>query len=76
MRSKSSLGSSREAAQGCGVSFVNCFYLVPLIISQNFYATRATENQTGSRRLPPQQDPTIEICKGPTLRYKKGKPST
>ena len=44
MRSKASLDSSREVAQGCGVSFVNYFYLVPLIIGQNFCAT---SNQTG-----------------------------
>ena len=47
MGSKASLGSSREIAQGCGVSFVNCLYLVPLIIGQNFCATCATHNQTG-----------------------------
>ena len=41
MRSKASLGSSREVAQGCGVSFINCLYLVPLIIGQNFCATCA-----------------------------------
>jgi len=44
MWSKASLDSSREVAQGCGVSFVNCLYLVPLIIGQNFCAT---SNQTG-----------------------------
>ena len=49
MRSKTSLGSSREVAQGCGVSFVNYLYLVPLIIDQNFYTTCATTNQTGPR---------------------------
>ena len=49
MRSKASLGSSREIAQDYGVNFINYFYLVPLIIGQNFYATRATENQTGPR---------------------------
>jgi hypothetical protein len=38
VRSKDSLGSSRKVAQGCGVSFVNCIYLVTLIISQNFCA--------------------------------------
>ena len=49
-RSKASLGSSREAAQDCRVSFVNCLYLVPLIIAQNFCATCcATSNQTGSK---------------------------
>ena len=47
MRSKASLGSSREVVQGCGVSFTNCLYLVPLIISQNFCTTHATTNQTG-----------------------------
>ena len=47
MRSKTLLGSSREVAQGCGVSFVNCLYLVPLIIDQNFCATCATSIQTG-----------------------------
>src|SRR6185503_11736799 len=46
VRSKTSLGSSREVAQGCGVSFINCLYLVPLIIGQNFCAT---SNQTGPR---------------------------
>ena len=45
MRSKISLDSSREVAQGCGVSFVNYLHLVPLIISQNFCATYATSNQ-------------------------------
>jgi hypothetical protein len=44
--SKVSLGSSREVVQGCGVNFVNCLYLVPLIIGQNFCATCATTNQT------------------------------
>ena len=48
MRSKASLGSSREVAQGCGVSFVNCLYLVPLIIDQNFCATFTATNQTGA----------------------------
>ena len=47
MRSKTSLGSSREIAQGCGVSFTNCLHLIPLIIGQNFCATCATHNQTG-----------------------------
>ena len=47
MRSKSLLGSSREVEQGCGVSFVNYLYLVPLIIGQNFCATSTTNNQTG-----------------------------
>ena len=46
MRSKTSLDSSREVAQGCGVSFVNCLYLVPLIISQNFCAACTKPNQT------------------------------
>ena len=36
MRSKASLDSSREVVQGCEVSFVNCFYLISLIIGQNF----------------------------------------
>ena len=54
MRSNASLGSSREVAQGCGVSCVNCLYLVPLIIGQNFCAT---SNQTepmpqGSKYIP------------------------
>jgi hypothetical protein len=44
-----SLGSSREVAQDCGVSFVNCFYLVTLIIGQNFCAICATPNQTGPK---------------------------
>ena len=47
MRSKASLGSSREVEHDCGVSFVNCFYLVLLIIGQNFCATCASTNQTG-----------------------------
>ena len=51
MRSKASLGSSREVAQGCGVSFVNYLYLVPLIIGQNFYAICATSNKTGPRTV-------------------------
>ena len=45
-QSNASLGSSREVTQGCGVSFINCLYLVPLIISQNFCATCASINQT------------------------------
>ena len=52
MRSKASLGSSREVAQGRGISFVNCLYLVPLIIGQNFCATCAKPNQTGPVLLP------------------------
>ena len=57
---KASLGSSREVAQDWGVSFVNCLYLVTLIISQKFCATCTTKNQTwtdkcgGSSRLGPQ----------------------
>ena len=47
MRSKASLDSSREVAQGCGVSFVNYLYLVSLIIGQNFCASCAKPNQTG-----------------------------
>ena len=55
MRSKTSLGSSCEVAQSCGVSFVNCLYLVPLIIDQNFCTTCATSNQIGPKgwKLPP-----------------------
>ena len=53
MRSKASLGSSREIAQGRGVSFTNYLYLVLLIIGQNFCATHATNNQTGPLRLSP-----------------------
>ena len=49
MRSKTSLGSSREVEHDCGVSFVNYFYLVPLIIGQNFCATCANLNQTGPK---------------------------
>ena len=45
MRSKALLGSSREVAQDCEVSFVNYLYLVLLIISQNFYTTYTTSNQ-------------------------------
>ena len=47
VRSKASLGSSREVEQDCGVSFVNYLYLVPLIIGQNFCTTSTTNNQTG-----------------------------
>jgi len=47
VRSKTSLGSSREVVQSCGVSFTNYLYLVPLIISQHFCATCAKPNQTG-----------------------------
>ena len=47
MRLKTSLDSSREVEQGCGVSFVNYLYLVPLIIGQNFCATCAKPNQSG-----------------------------
>jgi hypothetical protein len=52
VRSKTSLGSSREVVQRCGVSFVNYLYLVPLIIGQSFCTTCARPNQTGpsSRR--------------------------
>ena len=39
MRLKTSLGSSREVVQGCGVSFANRLYLVPIIIGQKFCAT-------------------------------------
>ena len=53
VRSKASLGSSREVEHGCGVSFVNCLYLVPLIIDQKFCATCGTSNQTGPRLLYP-----------------------
>ena len=49
MRSKASLGSSREVEHGFGVSFVNCLYLVLLIIGQNFCATCGNLNQTGPR---------------------------
>ena len=49
VRLNASLGSSREVAQNCGVSFVNWLYLVPLIIGQNFYTTCATSNQTGAK---------------------------
>jgi hypothetical protein len=47
VRSKTSLGSSREVVQRCGVSFVNYLYLVPLIIDQNFCAICAIFIQTG-----------------------------
>ena len=47
VRSKASLGSSREVEHGCRVSFVNYLYLVPLIIDQNFCATYTNLNQTG-----------------------------
>ena len=46
MRSKTSLDSSRKIAQDCGDSFVNCLYLITLIIGQKFCATHATSNQT------------------------------
>ena len=39
MRSKTSLDSSHEVAHGYGVNFINCLYLIPLIINQNFCAT-------------------------------------
>ena len=45
VRSKTSLDSSREVEYGCGISFVNYLYLVPLIIGQSFCATWT--NQTG-----------------------------
>ena len=58
MRSRASLDSSREVAQGCEVSFINYFYLVSLIIGQNFCATCATTNQTEPRscRLPEREE--------------------
>jgi len=46
VRSKVSLDSSREIAQGCRVSFINYFYLILLIISQNFCTICTTSNQT------------------------------
>ena len=49
MRSTTLLSSSREVAYGCGVSFINWLYLVPLIIGQNFCATCANLNQTGPK---------------------------
>ena len=49
VRSKASLGSSREVEHGCGVSFINYLYLVHLIIGQNFCATCANLNQTGPK---------------------------
>ena len=52
VRSKASLGSSREVVQDCGVSFANCLCLVPLIIGQNFCTTCAKPNQTGPVLLP------------------------
>ena len=45
VRSKASLGSSREVEYDCGVSFVNYFYLL-LIVGQNFCITCATLVQT------------------------------
>ena len=39
MRSNVSLDSSREVTQDCGISFINHFYLILLIINQNFYTT-------------------------------------
>ena len=51
VRSKTSLGSSREVEHGCGISFVNYLYLVPLIISQSFCATCARANQTGPESI-------------------------
>ena len=47
MRSKASLDSSREVAQGCRVSFVNWLYLIPIIIGQNLWYFLAHTNQTG-----------------------------
>ena len=47
VQSKASLGSSREVEHGCGISFVNYLYLVPLIIGQSFCATCARANQIG-----------------------------
>ena len=52
MQSKTSLGSSREVVQGCGVSFANYLCLVPLIVGQNFCATHATTIQTGPKVCP------------------------
>ena len=49
---KTSLGSSREVAQGCWVSFVIYLYLVPLIISQNLCTTCAATNQTEPESCP------------------------
>ena len=50
MLPKTSLGSSREVAQGCGVNFINWLYLIPLITSQNFCVTCATTNRAWERR--------------------------
>ena len=62
-RSKASLGSSREVEQGCGVSFVNCFYLVPLIIGQNFCATCASTNQTEPMTEINSMTPDVEVSR-------------
>ena len=51
MQSKASLGSSREVAQDCGVSFTNCLHLILLIIDQNFCTTCTTQNQTRPMHL-------------------------
>jgi hypothetical protein len=62
VQSKVSLGSSREVAHGCGVSFINYLYLVPLIIGQNFCATCAKPNQTGPKNAlasAPRRDGTL-----------------
>ena len=47
VRSNASLGSSREVTKGCGVSFINCLYLILLIISQIFCTIT---NQTGPKK--------------------------
>ena len=52
VRWKVSLDSSRKVAQGCEVSFVNCIYLIPLIMSQNLCYLCYTSNRTGQRRVP------------------------
>ena len=60
VQSNDSLGSSREIAQGCRVSFVNYLYLVPLIIGQNFCAICAKPNQTGPQSNVQQSCTTVD----------------
>ena len=70
MRSKTSIGSSREVEQDCGVSFINWLYLVPLIIDQNFYTTCTTRNQTepSSGFFPG----TVDVASGPRTTEEEG----
>ena len=49
VRSKISLDSSREVAQGCEVSFVNYFYLIFLIVGQSLCQTATDQTKQGPR---------------------------